>query len=502
MFKVLRQRGIHVEIILIVLLLTASFVLRFVNLGYSDYISDEPGTFFYRGGKKDPGMSMWEFTLSQRKGPLQLLVGYIPYTLNGNSYGNEFAQRLPFALFSFCAVYVFYAFVKKLSGNYLIAFFSAFLFSVNGLIVAYGRIAQYQNLNFFLSFAALYFYVDLWKKPENVVKSSLMGTILLCLSLYAHWFAAFILIPIAFFYGSFLLNRNYTLRYKLGVTLLNLIIGAGILAPFYIPYFQYMQTHPEFNTDYADKILGFTNPFLKHGDAAQFNLYNPFLTLYLYTIGGLVGAVYLLKKKIYMPVVWFLLVLVLFKVAVSYSGLHFYNYFYPLVILVSYGFYFLIKHLSRYFALIVGLIFLFLFIQSYVIYVDHKKEYPFEQEKILFLTTPKYGDENNFRHKSGFTHSRKWAEINKWVNDQNKLSNEKFGYYTNEYPQIAKYYMDTEFKSDADFYAIGIKRPQTFATDYSFPQIKNKHTVHEIENEEGETVVKIYRVAGSRDKKN
>ena len=62
--------------------------------------------------------------------------------------------------------------------------------------------------------------------------------------------------------------------------------------------------------------------------------------------------------------------------------------------------------------------------------------------------------------------------------------------------------MDTEFKSDADFYAIGIKRPQTFATDYSFPQIKNKHTVHEIENEEGETVVKIYRVAGSRDKKN
>src|SRR3989339_350650 len=107
MFKVLRQQGIHVEIILIVLLLTASFVLRFVNLGYSDYISDEPGTFFYRGGKKDPGMSMWEFTLSQRKGPLQLLVGYIPYTLNGNSYGNEFAQRLPFALFSFCAVYVF-----------------------------------------------------------------------------------------------------------------------------------------------------------------------------------------------------------------------------------------------------------------------------------------------------------------------------------------------------------------------------------------------------------
>ena len=501
MFSVLKKHTVPAEKILLIFLLTVSFSLRFINLGYSDYISDEPGTFFYRGGKKDAGMSMWEFTLSQRKGPLQLLVGYIPYTLNGNSYDNELAQRLPFAFFSFGAVYVFYALLKKLTGNYLVAFFSAFLFSVNGLIVAYGRIAQYQNLNFFFSFAALYFYADLLKNPKNVVKSSLLGTLLLCMSFYAHWFAAFILIPAAFFYGNFLLNKAYFPKYKLGVTLLNLGVSVIVLAPFYIPYFQYMQEHAVANTDYADKVLGFTNPFVRHGDIDQFILYNPFLTLYLYIAGGLIGAAYLIKQKSYLPVVWFVLVFAVFKVAVSYSGLHFYNYFFPLVIVVSYSFYFVIKHISRYFAYLVGALLIFLAVQSYLIYVDHTKEYPFEQEKIIFVTTPKYSDENNLRHKSGFTHNRKWPEINDWVNGQNTLNGEAFGYFTNEYPQIAKYYMDAEFKSDSDFYAIGIKRPQTFATDYSFPQIKNKHTVHEIKNDRGETVVKIYRVAGSRDAK-
>lgn len=478
-----------------------SFILRFPSLGYSDYISDEPGTFFYRGGKKDVQMSINEFALSQRKGPLQLVVGFIPYTLNGNSYDNELAQRLPYAIFSFLSIYVFYELIKKVTGNYLVAFFSAFLFSVNGLIVAYGRIAQYQNLNFFFSFASLYFYADLWKYPKNVIKSSLLGTILFCISLYAHWYAVFILIPVVFFYSVFLLNKKYSNKYKLGVTVLNLVVGICILAPFFVPYFQYMFTHIDANTDYADRILGLTNPLSPREDLVQFQLYNPFLTTYLYLIGGLLGAVYLLKQKQYFVVLWFILVFTGFRSLVSYSGLHFYNFFFPLVVLVSYGFYFLVERFPKYSKYPIILILAFLFIQSYVIFVDHKKEYPFEQEKILFLTTPKYTHEKEYRHKTGFTHQRKWDEINDWVNEQNLKNNENYGYFTNEYPQITKYYMDTEFRSDSDFYAIGIKRPQSFANDYGFPQIKNKRTVHEIENGNGETVVKIYRVGGERDNK-
>ena len=130
----------------VLLLLVTTASLRFINLSYSDYISDEPGTFLYRGGKKTPTISTWEFFMNERKGPLQIIVGFIPYSIVGN-YKNELAQRIPFSLFSLAAVFVFYQAIKELTKDATAALISAALLSFNGLIMAYGRIAQYQNLN-------------------------------------------------------------------------------------------------------------------------------------------------------------------------------------------------------------------------------------------------------------------------------------------------------------------------------------------------------------------
>ncbi|KKU29822.1 MAG: hypothetical protein UX44_C0030G0001, partial [candidate division WWE3 bacterium GW2011_GWA1_46_21] len=57
-------------------------------------------------------------------------------------------------------------------------------------------------------------------------------------------------------------------------------------------------------------------------------------------------------------------------------------------------------------------------------------------------------------------------------------------------------YMDVERTQNLDgFYYIGIKRPYSFQTDWKMPQVKNKEEVHQIDNEYGESVVKIYRVS-------
>ncbi|GAJ06696.1 unnamed protein product, partial [marine sediment metagenome] len=135
--------GKYKEHIAILFLLIATAFLRFKDLGYSDYISDEPGTFLYRGLPTKYDMTPLEFILSQRKGPMQILIGFMPYPIVGN-YKNEFAQRIPFALFNTGAVIIFYFLIKRLAGSKLIGFLAALLFSVQGLVVAFGRVAQYQ----------------------------------------------------------------------------------------------------------------------------------------------------------------------------------------------------------------------------------------------------------------------------------------------------------------------------------------------------------------------
>ena len=117
-----------------------------------------------------------------------------------------------------------------------------------------------------------------------------------------------------------------------------------------------------------------------------------------------------------------------------------------------------------------------------------------EQERILFLNTKKITHEDRLRSKTGFPHKRYWKEINNFVNAQNVERGEVFGYYTNEDKGIARIYMDTEVVTGGNFYGIGIKRPYSLAKDYKFPQYKNKHTIHKIRNEYGDTVVNIYWV--------
>jgi len=74
------------------------------------------------------------------------------------------------------------------------------------------------------------------------------------------------------------------------------------------------------------------------------------------------------------------------------------------------------------------------------------------------------------------------------------LNNEEFGYFSNEDKGLSGFYMEADYRTQNGFYAVGVKRPLSFVTDYKMSNIKGKNTVYVIENEYGETVVRIYRV--------
>jgi hypothetical protein len=479
------------------ILIAITFSLRFINLGYSDFIQDEVTTFLYRDDRILTHLSPFEYFLTLQKGPLQIIIARIPYLFVGHYY-NELALRIPFALFSVASVIVFYYMLQRLTKNINISFYAALLFSLNGLIVGYGRIAQYQNLLFFFCFSSIYFYASL--QEENIsnkraIKNTLLGTLLFSIAFYAHWYAVFILIPITYILVGYFAKKGVFKQWNMLIIFSNLTLAIVLILPFFVPYFANLMENSR-NLDYAEGFFGKGESFLVRDDIKQFNLYNPFLTLPFYLIFGAFGIYVSRKFKIFS--IWFLGTLLIFRFFISYSGLHFFHIFIPLIVLISYAINFLVtsqnKHIRLSSKFLFALIFVFFYIQSYLIFVDHKREYPMEREKILFWKTEEVTHEDRFRSKTGFPHKRYWQDINKYINAQNEQKGEKYGYYTNEDKGIARIYMDASVKRDENFYAIGIKKPYSLAHDYKFPQYKNKHTVHRIENEYGTTVVNIYWV--------
>lgn len=483
-----------IDITLIILLILLALPLRFLHLGYSDYISDEPGTFLFIENPKNY-KETYELIMSQRKGPMQLLVGTVPYLFVGN-YNNELAQRIPFSLFSTLAIPFVYLFVLRVTKSRLAGFFSAVLVMVNGFIVGFGRISQYQSLNLFFSFGSLYFYSYFLATHINykkLLKYSLLGTAFFSLSILSHW-DAFLIIPvIVLMFIKFLKNHQVSIIFKKKVIVYNGVAGLLILLPFLVPYF-YNLLNSTSNQAYFNSRVGFRQDLSHEENLLRFNIYNPFLTFWIYTIFGALGALFI--KKTYIFSIWFIFAFIYYTFFVHHAGTHIYNLLLPLAILSGIGLAKVVKAFPVFtqIASLITILFAlgFLWIQSYTLFVDHKVEYPWRQDSIFGFETPKYERGEPLRHLLGFPLRRNWKEINEFVNEQNSKNGENLSYITNENRSLSTFYMDSEYKVANSMYLIGVKRPYSFATDYTFPQFKGINTIHKMQNEEGETVVNIY----------
>ena len=82
---------------------------------------------------------------------------------------------------------------------------------------------------------------------------------------------------------KYLINKKVATLEKVKLIILNIFVGSVILLPYLIPYFQTLKTLDD-NTRYAQSIFGSGASFADRKDIAQFILYNPLLTYYLYLI--------------------------------------------------------------------------------------------------------------------------------------------------------------------------------------------------------------------------
>ncbi len=321
------------EIVLLFLLFVITVILRFSQLGYSHYYGDETKALYLR---KD--ISATDFLFNQRKGPVQFLVAWTMEQLTGGY--NELTTRLPFALAGTISVFVVYLLAKKLYGR-KVAFFSAFLFSLNGFFIAFSRTVQYQSFLWLFGLLAIYVVLIALDQTSTKTKNiylSVSGA-LLGLAFLSHWDAVFYAIPVVFLVTRAYLNK----KIKLTGIMYIFIPFFAIAAIFYIPYF--------LNGFYA---VNFHNYILRRASGSDqlpsrsvftFNVYNPYL------VGTLLMtyAVFSLKKgltwKKYFLFSWFIVPFFVFEIIFSNPGTHIQNYIIPLILLAAVGFFTLHNYL-------------------------------------------------------------------------------------------------------------------------------------------------------------
>ncbi len=478
------------QIFTLSLLILLSAFLRFQYLGYSEFQDDEKKAVI--SPKK--GSSVDEFLLNQRKGPMQFFVTQL--TINsGIDKKDEASMRIPFAALSTFSVVIFYLILAQYFKSETVRFLGSTLFLVNGFFVGFGRIVQYQNINIFFSLLSLLMFILLAKKGSKHVLYGLFGVIFFSISLLAHWDAVFFVLPISLLFLQFLLKKNVTTRTKVLTTLSCFVLGCIILLPYLLPYKEFQLSNPD-NLKYYDKRVGIsTYPLERH--KFIFELYNPYITLYL--LIALVTLSVVTIKKSWMFWIWFIFNFLAIRYLMQKPGTHIYNYVIPALFLSTFAIELFLTN-KRIFkvSLLVLIVFLgMLYYQSYMLFVDHKLEYPWDSKTVFKIGSVEYKNPEYIDAEVltfGFPHYRNWKGINAYV----KSNPDKCSYITNEGKEISQIYMTAGYgKKDSRpcYYVVEVKRPFiTGAREANFPESSGKKPMFTYTNPySNETLVKVFR---------
>jgi hypothetical protein len=164
---------------------------------------------------------------------------------------------------------------------------------------------------------------------------------------------------------------------------------------------------------------------------------------------------------------------------INIPGTHIYTYIIPGLIILGYGILLieesalylyksliqkLVKLSPRTISLMlqipIYIIFLFLFLQANAIFVDHSKEYPWQDKKFLIWNLNK---PSAIFHLSmfGFPYYRNWEGISSFI-----LADSGTTYYSsNERVSITRYYLPINKDTDKAGYYVHIRNPQSFTDE-------------------------------------
>ncbi len=203
-------------------------LLRLLNLGYSEFQGDE-AVIMQRAAQALTGDEI-ELFLHQ-KGPVEILTPMALWSMSGTL--NEWQARLPFALVGILAALA----VAQLAARWFDApagLVAGLLVAANGLLVAFGRIVQYQNIVVLMGALVL---LALTRYAQRGWRNDLiLGAVFMAYGLLAHYDAVLVALAALLLLAASLVKRREDWWLEIRVLGMAVLVGAVILGIFYVPF--------------------------------------------------------------------------------------------------------------------------------------------------------------------------------------------------------------------------------------------------------------------------
>ncbi len=268
---------------LVIVLLVGAF-FRLANLGYSEFHSDEATVVLRSAGT----LQGYESTLFlHRKGPTEILL--VTPIFSSTDRLTELSARLPFALAGLTFLAAAYLLVLRLFGIGP-AFLAGLLLALEGYMIAFSRIVQYQSIVLLMCAVTLLLLYRLWRYPIGLLPYGMTAALIWATGLLSHWDAAFIapvVLLLAVALGNQCVREGRGRSFGLAVAAA-IALGTVLLLLFYLPYVRHPGIQGTSNYLFGERI-GSRPPYN--------NLIDFFLRTTVYNSTYLVGLLLLLTPS-------------------------------------------------------------------------------------------------------------------------------------------------------------------------------------------------------------
>lgn len=229
------------EVLTLLAIMALAAGLRLLNLGYAEFHGDEARAVL-RAAAVVQGYE--DVLFLHKKGPGEILVPTAVFLATGHV--TEATARLAFALANLAALGAVYWLGRRLVGP-VAGLAAALLLALDGFLIGFSRLVQYQSLVILCSALTLLVLVRLWQRAHQLTRGLVLAAIFLATGLWAHYEAGLVAIPALLLVGA-LWRREPARRGSLlrGVGWA-IATGAGLLALFYWPFVR----HAQFDATYT-----------------------------------------------------------------------------------------------------------------------------------------------------------------------------------------------------------------------------------------------------------
>ncbi|MEZ4866512.1 MAG: glycosyltransferase family 39 protein [Caldilineaceae bacterium] len=213
--------------------------LRFTDLGYAEFQGDEARLALH-AAEIIQGYESALFV--HKKGPVEILLPTVIYAFSNHL--TETTARLPFALASFTALFGALLLGWRLFGP-VAGWSAALLLALDGYLVAFGRVLQYQSVVLLMVLLVVLLLHRLYYRPYALGRYLTLTALLLATGLLAHYEASLVIIPTVYLLWQ--VGQKVGWVKLLRAAIIPALVGAAILASFYLPYMRY----PDFSDTQA-----------------------------------------------------------------------------------------------------------------------------------------------------------------------------------------------------------------------------------------------------------